>query len=102
MPINMIDIASMAPRSQEASQLQNNIQRHAENTVANAGNQFAEQVEHDTQQTVRATKDEMNDYKYGQGNSGGGQGRNNKKKKDEKKDEAPMAPRSNSSFDIMI
>ena len=102
MPIQMIDIATMAPRSQEASMVQHNVAKHPETTVAHAGQQFNQQVQQDSQKTIKTTKDEWAEFQYGEGSSGGGQYTGQQKKRQKKNDEAPVAPRSNSSFDIMI
>lgn len=99
----MIDIATMAPRSQEASQVQNNTMRHQENAQIQTGQQFSQEVQHDSQQTVETNKDEWPEYQYGEskGNHGGNPNQR-RRQKSEDKDEAPMAPRSTSSFDITI
>lgn len=102
MPINMIDIATMAPRSQEAAQIQHNVIRHNENAMQQTGIQFNQERMHDSKQTVETTQSDQPEYRYGDRKGDGRQQQNESRKKNKKNDEAPMAPRSTSSFDITI
>lgn len=102
MPVNMIDIATMAPRSQEASQLQHNVIRHNENAQQQTGIQFNQERMHDSRQTVETAQSDQPEYRYGDRRGNGRQQQKESQKREEKKDEVPMAPRSTSSFDITI
>ncbi len=102
MPVNMIDIATMAPRSQEASQVQNNLMRQNETAQQQPGIQFNQERMHDSQQTVETTKNEQPEYRYSEGRGNGGERQKNGQRKKKKEDEAPVAPRSTSSFDVTI
>ncbi len=101
--INSIDMTTMLPRTAEAADVQGrevNQMQHATNQTAL---QFQRITEHNAQQTVETQKSETEEYDMdgsGGNKSGNMAGRNRKKR--EKKEEAPMAPRSSSSFDITI
>lgn len=99
MPIRPIDIATIAPRSQEASMNHGNQLRHAEQMKQHAENQFSNQVMHDSRQTIE-TKKKWPDYAYGESkNKNGGQNRKQQKKKEEKKESKSV---SESIIDIKI
>ena len=101
MPIRPIDIATVAPRSQEASMNHGNQIRHAEQMKQHAESQFSNQVMHDSRQTIE-TKKKWPDYAYGESqNKKGGQNqrRQQNKKKEERKEREPV---SESIIDIKI
>ena len=88
MSISSIDASTIAPRSSEASGIIGREQHQVQHMGENAATSFEKNVEQQSQRTTETNKSE---------NSGG---RNKKKKK--QSEEAPMAPKSDSSFDIMI
>ncbi len=101
MPISSIDISTMAPRSSEASTIagkeQHQVQHMEENVQAN----FQKSVEEQGQRPVETKKSDTEEYDFDDSGKGGYQG-NRKKKKKKQSQDPPMAPRSDSSFDIMI
>ncbi len=101
--VNSIDIATLLPRTAEAANAQGRETNQAQNAIQQTAVQFEARTEREARQTVEAQKSETEEYDMDEGSSGGGgagAGGRRKKKKDTK--EAPMAPRSDSSFDIMI
>ena len=100
--MNTIDSITMLPRTAEAAQLQGREQTMMEHASEQPGLQFQQKTEHQMRQTVETQKSETQEYdgKEGRGGSAGHRTGNRKKKTIER--EAPVAPRSNSSFDIMI
>lgn len=101
MPISAIDASTVAPRSAEASGIVGKEQQQLQHVNENSAVNFAENTEQNNHRAVETEKSENKEYRFdGSGGNGyRGSGRN-KKKKDSK--EVPMAPRSDSSFDIMI
>lgn len=101
MPISSIDISTIAPRSSEASTIagkeQHQIQHMEESGQAN----FQKSVEQQGQRPVEAKKSDTEEYDFDDSGKGGYQGSRKKKKKKQSQD-PPMAPKSDSSFDIMI
>ncbi|BCN31504.1 hypothetical protein [Anaeromicropila herbilytica] len=105
MPITQLDMISMAPRSQEASQY-----KHIETTKLAAeqnqiSTQFNQEIKHNSQQTTKTNKTENNEYRYDAKEKGNStyynQNDNKKKKKSEtKKEEDKQIKLSN--FDIKI
>lgn len=107
MSIRPIDIITVAPKSQEASQMQYNDLRgraHAENA---ASQNFQRAELHDSHRTVETAKSDTKEYKFdakeGSGNSYGGSGKKKKKNssdsnKDNKKSDSPFS----SGFDITV
>ena len=103
MAINSIDALTMLPRTVEAAQLQGKEQNQMQHAAEQPGIQFQQKTEHDARQTVESQESETDDYDREDGESRGkGSGVVSKKKRGKEKKEAPVAPRSNSSFDIMI
>ena len=102
MPWNTVDMMTMAPRSVEAGDYQGReISQHQ-----HANDQMAAQVQANVDQrahqTTEAQRSETEEYDMEDGASRGSYSGGNRKKKEKKKDEAPMAPKSDSMFDIMI
>ncbi|MCR5691296.1 MAG: hypothetical protein K6G62_03665 [Eubacterium sp.] len=98
--INSIDAMTMIPRTAEATTTQLRENNFTEHAAAQTGSQFEEKVEHDQQaavETKESAREEMD--REGDGKREGRDRRGQKKKGQE---EGPMAPKSNSSFDIMI
>lgn len=103
MPITPIEMITMAPKSQEASHYkQNEVQKSfAEQTQLAAS--YSKEVKHNSQQTIKATKSENNEYRYDAKEKGNGsfseKENKNKKKDQETGDEKEIKL---SSFDIKI
>lgn len=62
---------------------------------------FEKSVEQNSKRTVETKKSETEEYSF-EGSGSGAYSRNKKKKKKNESKEPPMAPRSDSSFDIMV
>lgn len=103
MAIRPIDIAMIPPKSQEASQVQNASNQRQTHAQEQLGIQYNQNVKHNSQQTVKATKSENNEYRYDAKEKGNGSYSNKKKKgkkNDEKKKEDTTIQLSN--LDIRI
>ena len=105
MSIRPIDIITIAPKSQEVSQVHYNEMRgreHAENTVSQ---NFQRTEEHNSQRTIESAKSETNNYNFdakdGSGNSYKGHNSKKKNKKSKDDDNSLKSPFSN-GFDITI
>lgn len=102
--LNSIDFQTMIPRTAEAADMQGRELSQNQHLAEQPGVQFQQRTEQEARQTVGTAKSETEEYDSdGEGNEAGGHagnrhGRQNKKAQKE----APVAPRSNSSFDIMI
>lgn len=101
MPIGTIDVATMMPRTINAAEVQGKEINQTQHIGEQNAVQFQRETVQQSQQTVETQESETNDYDGGGNGSGGSNGQARKKKKDEKQGQK-MAPRSNSSFDIMI
>ena len=102
MSISSIDTSTMAPRSAEASSIVGKEQQQLHHVGENGAASFERHVEQNSQRTVETTKSEKEEYRFdGSGSQKYKDGRKKKKKKDSAK-EAPIAPRWDSSFDIMV
>lgn len=103
MPIGTIDVVTMAPRTMNAAEMQGKENTQNQHIGEQSAVQFQRETAQQSRQTVETQESEMNDYDKG-GNAGGrhSQRRQKEKKDVEAKPEQKMAPRSNSSFDIMI
>ena len=103
MPWNTVDMLTMVPRAAEAGDIAGRevtAHRHAEDQAAASVQQNVEQK---AQAPVEAQRSETEEYDMDQGSGNGAGGSSGRRKKKEKKnDEAPMAPKSDSMFDIMI
>ena len=101
--INSIDITTMLPRTAEAADLQGRENSQIQHATDQPAIQFQNMTKQEAAQTVESQKSETEEYDMddsSSGGAGGGARKRGKKKKDER--QAPMAPRSDSSFDIMI
>ncbi|MCM1245685.1 MAG: hypothetical protein NC293_08605 [Roseburia sp.] len=101
MPISAIDFSTVAPRSSEASTIAGKEQNQLQHMEVNGQVNFQRSVEQQNQRTVETKESETEEYSFddsGKNGYGGDGGRKRKKKSED----APMAPRSDSSFDIMI
>jgi hypothetical protein len=101
--INSVDFATMLPRTAEAADVQGREDSQNQHAAEQTAIQFEKNTQQEAQQTVETQQSETEDYDRESegGNAGSSSGRR-KKKNEKSKKEAPMAPRSNSSFDIMI
>lgn len=105
MSIRPIDMITIAPKSQEVSQVHYNEMRgreHAENAVSQ---NFRRTEEHNNQRTVESAKSETDNYRFdAKEGSGNSYNHNKKNKKQNKKKEDNNCPKSpySSGFDIMI
>lgn len=100
MSMSVIDTSTMAPRSVEASSIAGKEQQQFQHVGENGALSFERSVEQKNQRAVETEKSETEEYSFDGSGSGKYEGGRKKKKKQSK--EAPMAPRSDSSFDIMI
>lgn len=101
MSISSIDTSTIAPRSSEASVIVGKEQQQFQHMGETAAASFEKNVEQQAQRTTEANKSEKEEYRFDGSGKNRYSGRRDKKKK-KKSDEAPMAPKSDSSFDIMI
>ena len=100
--INSIDITTMLPRTAEAADLQGREDSQLQHAMDQHAVQFQNLTRQEATQTVEAQKSETEEYDMdGSSGGAGARSRNSKKKKKQEK-EAPMAPRSDSSVDIMV
>ncbi len=100
MPISGIDLSTLAPRSAEASNLVGREQHQLQHVMDNGAAQVSKNVEERSQKTVETEKSDTEEYRFdGSGGNRYHEGKGKRKKKDA---EPPKAPRSDSSFDIMI
>ncbi len=102
MPISAIDASTVAPRSVEASTMVGKEQQQLQHVGENGAVTFEKNNVQDMQRTVETKRSETEEYDYDDSESSGRGGGQRRKKRNKKQGEAPMAPRSNSSFDIMI
>lgn len=101
MSIGSIDVATMVPRTVNAAEVQGKEISQNEHIGDQNAVQFQRETAQQSQQTVATQESETNDYDGGGNGSGGSNGQPKKKKKEAQQGQK-MAPRSNSSFDIMI
>lgn len=102
MSIGSIDVATLAPRTLGAAETQGKEINQNQNILDQNAVQFQQNTEREMRQTVETQESETEDYDREDSRGGAGQrGSSRKKRKDESK-EQKMAPRSTSSFDIMI
>lgn len=103
MAMNSIDLVTMLPRTLEAAQLQGKEQSQIQHAAEQPGIQFQQRTEQQARQTVESQESETKDYDREDGKSRGSYVKRQQRKKKEKgSKETPVAPRSDSSFDIMI
>lgn len=100
MPIRPIDIATIAPRSQEASISHAGHEHGQQLATEQLGQGFEQNIRHDSRKPVEAKKEEKPEYE--REHSGGSAYQHNKGSKKEQKEEENKAPRSTSMFDITI
>lgn len=104
MPITRIDIATMAPKTQEASlhkQQENQKPMHDQMQIHQ---QFNSEIKHNNQMTVKTIKSDNKEYRYDakeKGNSSYAGSDSNKKKKKDKQNNSKADVRPG-SIDIKI
>lgn len=106
MPIRPIDMMSVAPRSQEASQQHVNAQHKAEHAQQSMAQQFSKHVKAEAEVVIETSKSEQNEYRYdakekGNNSYSGQKKRKGKGKKGENAGEKTEEIKLN-SFDIRI
>lgn len=101
MSISSIDISTIAPRSSEASTIAGKEQHQLQHMEESGQANFQRSVEQQSQRPVETKKSDAEEYSFDGSGKGGYQG-NRKKKKKKQSQDPPMAPRSDSSFDITI
>ncbi len=101
MSISSIDAITVAPRSSEASGIAGREQQQVQHIAEAGETNFQKNVEQQSQRAVETKKSETEEYSF-EGSGKNGYSRNRKKKQKKKSQEAPMAPKSDSSFDITI
>lgn len=102
MSIGSIDVVTLAPRTLGAAENQGKEMNQNANISDQNAVQFQQNTEREARQTVETQQSETDDYDQ-EGSRGGAhkRGSQKKKEKDESR-EQKVAPRSTSSFDIMI
>lgn len=102
MSMGSIDAATLVPRTMNAAEMQGKENTQYQNIGEQNAVQFQRETVQQAQQTVETQESETNEYDSdGGGGKGQARGRSKRNKKDAEA-EQKMAPRSNSSFDIMI
>lgn len=102
MSIGSIDAVTLAPRTVNAADTQGREITQNQHIMDQNAVQFQQNVQREARQTVETQESETEDYDGdGSGGGAGQRGSSRKKKKGEPKGQK-MAPRSTSSFDIMI
>ncbi len=104
MSIPPIERALVPPKSQEASQLQQSHQQKQTHAQEQLGVQYHNNLQHNSQQTVKMTKSENNEYRYDAKEKGNGHfsGKKQGKKKKEQEEEQKGKPVPARGFDIRI
>lgn len=102
MPISPIDFISIAPKSQEVSQLQAGHEDRQAQANEMVNTHYQQQVEHDSRQTVQKSNADNEKYRYDAKEKGNNsyQNKKNKKKNENKEKESQEEPIKLSSFDV--
>lgn len=103
MPITPIEVATMAPKSQEVSNYKHQENQKPMNDQILIHSKLNEEVKHNSQQTVKSTKSENKEYRYDAKEKGNNSytGSNSKKKKKEEPEPEKKNMKA-SSIDIRI
>ena len=102
MSIGSIDVVTLAPRTLGAAETQGREINQNQNISDQNAVQFQQNTEREARQTVETQESDTKDYDR-EGSNGGARKRDSsRKKKKEVSKEQKAAPRSASSFDIMI
>ena len=99
-----VENITMAPKSQEASHMHQNMLNKQQANQSNIAGSFANDVKKNSQQTVKATKGENNQFLYDAKNKGNGKFYRDDKKK-ENKDSSEKEQETEikiSNFDVKI
>lgn len=104
MSIPPLERAVMPPKTQEASQLQHAHQQKQAHAQDQLGVQYQNMVQHNSQQTVKMTKSENNEYRYDAKEKGNGKfsGKKQGKKQKEQEEAEKGKPVPTRGFDIRI
>ena len=104
MPIRPIDMISIAPRSQEASNQHLSEQHKMEHAQNNMVQQFGKHVKENAEVVVQTSKGEQKEYRYDAKEKGNGSysGRNSKGKKNKDNGQEKPEEIKLSNFDIKI
>lgn len=102
MSIGSIDVVTLAPRTLGAAETQGKEMNQNQNISDQNAVQFQQHTEREARQTVETQESETEDYDREGSRGGSGKRDSARKKKKETPKEQKMAPRSTSSFDIMI
>ena len=102
MPIKPIDILSMPPRSQEASNHQQSSLTRLSGEQMQMNAQFQKETKHNVQMTEKADKKEDKEFKFDAKEKGNNEYSGNKRKRQKKEEEDRLPPMNGSSFDITI
>ncbi len=88
MPITPIEMISIPTKSQEASLVKSAENQRSANEQLAFGAKFQEEIKHQSQQTIAATKSDNPEYRYDAKEKGNNSfyGKQNKQKKKEKKE----------------
>lgn len=103
MAITPIEIATMIPKSQEASLLKHNEQMRGQNQQLDLSSKFNQNIKQNSMQTVKASESEYMEYRYDakdKGNNKYEQDKQKRKKKEEEKKQENTV--RNGHFDIRI
>lgn len=104
MQIRPIDTLLMPPRSQEASNMSARTMIREHDTTAQLQAEHMREQQHRSEQTIKATKAENNEFRYdakeGQGDAG--TYKNPKRKKKEKTEKKDTKKEQRGSFDVRI
>lgn len=106
MPIRPIDMITVAPRSQEASNQQIHEQHRAETAQSNVAQQFGKHVREGSEVVIQTSKGEQTEYRYDAKEKGNGSYHANKHKREKKGKEEKEQNKTEeiklSNFDIRI
>lgn len=104
MPIRPIDMITVAPRSQEASQQHVHEQHRASTAQSNVAQQFGKHVKEGSEVVIQTSKGEQTEYRYDAKEKGNGSyhGGNHKRGQKNKKENQETEEIKLSNFDIKI
>ncbi|SFR95982.1 hypothetical protein [Anaeromicropila populeti] len=104
MPIKPIDIYTMPPKSQEASQLQQGSMTRAATMNQQMNTHYQNETKHNLQKTVKAEQKENKNFRFDAKEKGSNEYKENykKKKKAKEKEKSVVPKNSGGNFDITI
>jgi len=103
MPITPIEIAAIAPKSQEASHYKQHESQRPINEQAQISSKFNNEIHHNNLQTVKTNKSDNKEYRYDAKEKGNNSyAGSNQKKKQKEKEEAAKDNFRSGSIDIKI